>query len=169
MLLHHNKQFVHTLFKLGFLSPQERVQGDHFSVLTDSLTSVRGINKTDVLTLSSSFGSLKNIINCSMEELSLCPGLGARKVKNLYDAFHTPLDSAKKKRQKTEESPQQIESFLKKMKDKKKDGKEDIQEEEEEEGDESLGKEEIELNEAEEEKGNNNNNIGTCLKQESTV
>ncbi len=131
---------------------------------------MRGINKTDVLTLSSSFGSLKNIINCSMEELSLCPGLGARKVKNLYDAFYTPLDSAKKKkRQKTEESPQQIESFLKKMKDKQKDGKEDIQEEE---GNESLGKEEIELNEAEEEKGNNNNsnnNMGTSPKQESPV
>jgi DNA excision repair protein ERCC-1 len=82
---------------------------DPYAVLSDCLTAVRGVNKTDVLTLSSTFGSLKNIIDCSMEELSLCPGLGARKVKNLYETFHAPLDPTKKKRQKTES---QIESFL---------------------------------------------------------
>jgi len=89
---------------------QEQVQsGDPFAVLSDCLTAVRGVNKTDVLTLSSTFGSLKNIIDCSMEELSLCPGLGPRKVKNLYETFHAPFDPTKRKKQKTEA---QIESFL---------------------------------------------------------
>ena len=83
--------------------------GDPFAVLSDCLTAVRGVNKTDVLTLSSTFGSLKNIIDCSMEELSLCPGLGPRKVKNLYETFHAPFDPTKRKKQKTEA---QIESFL---------------------------------------------------------
>jgi NAD-dependent DNA ligase len=80
-----------------------------YAVLSDCLTAVRGVNKTDVLTLSSTFGSLKNVIDCSMEELSLCPGLGARKVKSLYETFRAPLDPTKKKKQKTEA---QIESFL---------------------------------------------------------
>jgi NAD-dependent DNA ligase len=82
---------------------------DPYAVLSDCLTAVRGVNKTDVLTLSSTFGSLKNVIDCSMEELSLCPGLGARKVKSLYETFRAPLDPTKKKKQKTEA---QIESFL---------------------------------------------------------
>lgn len=89
---------------------KEQVQsGNPYAVLSDCLTAVRGVNKTDVLTLSSTFGSLKNIIDCSMEELSLCPGLGPRKVKNLYETFHAPFDPTKKKKQKTEA---QIESFL---------------------------------------------------------
>lgn len=88
---------------------QEKVDGDPYAVLADCLTSIRGVNKTDVLTLSSNFGSLKNIIDSSMEELSLCPGLGARKVKNLHETFRAPLDPTKKKRKQVEA---QIESFL---------------------------------------------------------
>jgi hypothetical protein len=57
------------------------------------------------------------------EELSLCPGLGARKVKNLYETFRAPFDPTKKKKQKTEA---QIESFLScKVRTKRKDGSEE--------------------------------------------
>jgi len=90
-------------------SLQERVESDPYAMLSDCLTAIRGVNKTDVLTLSSTFGSFKNIAECSMEELSLCPGLGARKVKNLHETFHAPFDPTKKKKQKMEA---QIESFL---------------------------------------------------------
>eukprot|EP01087_Luapelamoeba_hula_P012939 TRINITY_DN3661_c0_g1_i6.p1 TRINITY_DN3661_c0_g1~~TRINITY_DN3661_c0_g1_i6.p1 ORF type:complete len:131 (+),score=17.64 TRINITY_DN3661_c0_g1_i6:312-704(+) len=75
---------------------KERVAENHYSVLTDCLTNIRGINKTDVLTLSSTFGSFRNIVMSSMEELSLCPGLGETKVHHLYDAFHAPFDPTHK-------------------------------------------------------------------------
>jgi hypothetical protein len=112
---HDGRSHTHThtlLTHNGDVSTQQQEQvqsGNPYAVLSDCLTAVRGVNKTDVLTLSSTFGSLKNIIDCSMEELSLCPGLGPRKVKNLYETFHAPFDPTKKKKQKTEA---QIESFL---------------------------------------------------------
>lgn len=93
----------------GAKTIKERVESDPYAMLSDCLTAIRGVNKTDVLTLSSTFGSFKNIAECSMEELSLCPGLGARKVKNLHETFHAPFDPTKKKKQKMEA---QIESFL---------------------------------------------------------
>lgn len=38
--------------------------------------------------------TLKRIARAPMEELSLCPGLGARKVQKLHAAFNDPLDPA---------------------------------------------------------------------------
>lgn len=35
----------------------------------------QGINKTDVVTLITTFGSLKNIINADLEQLASCPGM----------------------------------------------------------------------------------------------
>jgi hypothetical protein len=48
--------------------------------LTHALTSIRHVNKTDVVTLGSSFGSLSQVMNASMEELARCPGIGEQKV-----------------------------------------------------------------------------------------
>ncbi|KAI8804435.1 hypothetical protein BJ742DRAFT_905697 [Cladochytrium replicatum] len=70
---------------------KERVDDDYLSKLTDCLTQVKSINKTDVMTLASTFGSLQNIMNASVEELSLCPGFGEQKVRRLYEAFHQPF------------------------------------------------------------------------------
>lgn len=70
---------------------QERTDNDYLSRLTSALTSVRHINKTDVLTLGSTFGTLAATMGGSMEELARCPGIGERKVKRLYDAFHEPF------------------------------------------------------------------------------
>ncbi|KAI5059021.1 hypothetical protein GOP47_0025340 [Adiantum capillus-veneris] len=70
---------------------QERTDNDYLSRLTSALTSVRHINKTDVLTLGSTFGTLAATMGASMEELARCPGIGERKVKRLYDAFHEPF------------------------------------------------------------------------------
>ncbi|KAK3200336.1 hypothetical protein Dsin_023751 [Dipteronia sinensis] len=75
--------------------PADLIQGqmdtDYLSRLTHSLTTVRHVNKTDVVTLGSTFGSLSHIMDASMEDLARCPGIGERKVKRLHDTFHEPF------------------------------------------------------------------------------
>jgi len=62
---------------------------DYTSRVTHALTQIRGVNKTDVLTLTTAFGTLREILQASEEDLSSCAGLGPTKVKRLYDAFHS--------------------------------------------------------------------------------
>ncbi|KAL9248086.1 hypothetical protein vseg_021448 [Gypsophila vaccaria] len=75
--------------------PADIIQGhmdsDYLSRLNHALTSIRHVNKTDVVTLGSTFGSLSHIMDASMEDLARCPGIGERKVKRLYDTFHEPF------------------------------------------------------------------------------
>ncbi|XP_073177444.1 DNA excision repair protein ERCC-1 isoform X4 [Lepidochelys kempii] len=61
------------------------------NVVTDCLTSVKSVNKTDTLSLLSTFGSLANIAQASKEDLSLCPGIGPQKAKRLFDTLHEPF------------------------------------------------------------------------------
>ncbi|KAF9958736.1 ssDNA endonuclease and repair protein rad10 [Mortierella alpina] len=77
---------------------KERIDNDYLSKLTDCLTQIQSINKTDVVTLSSTFGSLKNIMNASVDELGLLPGFGERKVVRLLEAFDQPFAIDPKKR-----------------------------------------------------------------------
>jgi len=72
-------------------SIQEKVETEFLPKLTKVLTSVRSINKTDVATLLDTFGTLSNIINADEQHLMLCPGLGEKKVKRLFQAFHEPF------------------------------------------------------------------------------
>ncbi|KAF0930458.1 hypothetical protein E2562_032887 [Oryza meyeriana var. granulata] len=72
-------------------SIREHMDNDYLSRLTHALTSIRHVNKTDVVTLGSTFGSLSQVMNASMEELARCPGIGERKVKRLHDTFHEPF------------------------------------------------------------------------------
>ncbi|KAM3752752.1 hypothetical protein ACB098_03G042800 [Castanea mollissima] len=64
--------------------PADIIQGqmdtDYLSRLTHALTTVRHVNKTDVVTLGTTFGSLSHIMDASMEDLARCPGIGERKV-----------------------------------------------------------------------------------------
>ena len=62
---------------------------DYTTRVTHALTQIRGVNRTDVLTLTTAFGTLKDILQASEEDLSTCAGLGPTKVKRLYDAFNT--------------------------------------------------------------------------------
>ncbi|KAG0365118.1 ssDNA endonuclease and repair protein rad10 [Mortierella sp. AD032] len=77
---------------------KERVENDYLSKLTDGLTQIPSINKTDIVTLSSTFGSLKNIMDAGADELGLLPGFGERKVKRLIEAFDQPFAIDPKKR-----------------------------------------------------------------------
>lgn len=70
---------------------QGQMDGDYLSRLNHALTTIRHVNKTDVVTLGSTFGSLSHVMDASMEDLARCPGIGERKVKRLYDAFHEPF------------------------------------------------------------------------------
>ncbi|XP_051998782.1 DNA excision repair protein ERCC-1-like [Xyrauchen texanus] len=76
---------------------KEQVEKNYLSQVTDSLTTVKSVNKTDAMTLLSTFSSLEGIINASREELVLCPGLGPQKARRLYDVLHQPFIKTKKK------------------------------------------------------------------------
>jgi DNA excision repair protein ERCC-1 len=71
---------------------QERVDKDDFiSTSTKVLTAIKPINKTDVITLLESFGNFHNLCHANLSKLTLCPGIGEKKVKNLYETLHTPF------------------------------------------------------------------------------
>uniref|UniRef100_A0A671Z4G4 DNA excision repair protein ERCC-1 n=1 Tax=Sparus aurata TaxID=8175 RepID=A0A671Z4G4_SPAAU len=76
---------------------KEQVEKDYLSKVTDSLTTVKSINKTDAITLLSTFSSVEGIISASKEDLVLCPGLGPQKAKRLYDVLHKPFLKSKTK------------------------------------------------------------------------
>eukprot|EP00794_Sanderia_malayensis_P009165 gene9165-10138_t len=80
---------------------QERVEGDYHSKMIDCLTNVKSVNKTDAVTLMSNFGSLKNILEASKDEISLCPGFGPQKAERLIKICHEPF---LKKTQRKEEN-----------------------------------------------------------------
>ncbi|CAL0300080.1 unnamed protein product [Lupinus luteus] len=83
--------------------PADIIQGqmdtDYLSRLTHALTTVRHVNKTDVVTLGTTFGSLSHVMGASMEDLARCPGIGERKVKRLWDTFHEPFKRVESSRQ----------------------------------------------------------------------
>ncbi|KAM3607246.1 uncharacterized protein V6R79_004090 [Siganus canaliculatus] len=76
---------------------KEQVEKDYLSKVTDCLTTVKSINKTDAITLLSTFSSVEGIISASKEDLILCPGLGPQKARRLYDVLHKPFLKSKAK------------------------------------------------------------------------
>ncbi|KAM3656367.1 LOW QUALITY PROTEIN: DNA excision repair protein ERCC-1, partial [Ammospiza maritima maritima] len=73
---------------------KERVEHDFLSRVTDCLSSVRSVNRTDALSLLGTFGSLAAMAGASREDLSLCPGVGPQKAKRLFDVLHEPFVKA---------------------------------------------------------------------------
>ncbi|XP_070771269.1 DNA excision repair protein ERCC-1 [Enoplosus armatus] len=76
---------------------KEQVEKDYLSKVTDCLTTVKSINKTDAITLLSTFSSVEGIISASKEDLVLCPGLGPQKARRLHDVLHKPFLKSKTK------------------------------------------------------------------------
>lgn len=71
---------------------QERTESDFLPRVTKTLTSsIKSINKTDVATLFSVFGTLEGICAADEQQLLLCPGLGEKKVRRLFQALHEPF------------------------------------------------------------------------------
>lgn len=71
--------------------PAEMIQKDlgtdYVSRATSVLTTVRGVNKTDVKELGDHFGSIAAVFRASEEELKACPGVGPVKAKRLREAY----------------------------------------------------------------------------------
>lgn len=75
----------------------EKVETEFLPKLSKIMSSVKSVNKTDVVTLLDVFGTFGGIATASEEQIVLCPGIGERKVKRLYRALHEPfLKSAKR-------------------------------------------------------------------------
>ncbi|KAI0701701.1 restriction endonuclease type II-like protein [Earliella scabrosa] len=70
---------------------KERVDKDYHSMLRTALTSISKVNKTDVETLRTSFGSFATISRASSEQLQNLPGFGQVKAKRIQDAFNKPF------------------------------------------------------------------------------
>ncbi|RDX54443.1 hypothetical protein OH76DRAFT_1397741 [Lentinus brumalis] len=70
---------------------KERVDKDYHSVLRTALTSISKVNKTDVETLRTSFGSFAAVSRASSEQLQNLPGFGQVKAKRIQDAFNKPF------------------------------------------------------------------------------
>ena len=76
---------------------QKREQTNFVDQVADFLTSARSVNKTDSSQLLSQFGSVRSLMAASMDELALCPGMGEKKVRRLYNALHMPFYSKRKR------------------------------------------------------------------------
>jgi len=78
----------------------EKQEKSSFTQISDALTSIKSINRTDALTLMSNFQTLQQIFEATEEELSLSPGIGPLKAKRLYrvlhDSFRKEVHSSKK-------------------------------------------------------------------------
>lgn len=46
------------------------------------------MNKTDAMTLLSTFGSLENMVKAPKQKLAVCPGFGAKKASQFYKVLH---------------------------------------------------------------------------------
>ena len=72
-------------------SIQKREKESFADQIADVLTSIRSVNKTDSSYLVAQFGTFKQLVGASMDELSLCHGIGERKVQRLFNAFNKPF------------------------------------------------------------------------------
>ena len=83
---------------------QKREQTNFVDQVADVLGTLRSVNKTDSAQLLSQFGSIKAIMAASVDELVLCPGVGEKKVRRMFEAFHKPFSSkrAKERKEKAE-------------------------------------------------------------------
>ncbi|XP_064436449.1 DNA excision repair protein ERCC-1 isoform X1 [Mirounga angustirostris] len=69
----------------------EKLEQDFVSRVTECLTTVKSVSKTDSQTLLTTFGSLEQLVAASREDLALCPGLGPQKARRLFDVLHEPF------------------------------------------------------------------------------
>ena len=70
---------------------EKKDEQDKTSDLHMFLTTIRRINKSDVVTLSKSFESVAAMAEATQEQLAACPGLGPKKVRRLLSAFSQPF------------------------------------------------------------------------------
>ena len=89
----------------GAANIQEKAETEFVPQLNKVLTAVRSVNKTDVLTLLDTFGSLAGACHATEEQMVVGPGLGDKKVKRLHQALHAPFQPAAKRTQQPAKAP----------------------------------------------------------------
>jgi DNA excision repair protein ERCC-1 len=79
-------------FKSYENKPAESIQkdlgADYTGRATSLLTSVRGVNKTDVKTLLSDGKCLADVLQAELKDLQSVAGIGPTKARRMHDAFH---------------------------------------------------------------------------------
>ena len=70
---------------------RERINEDYPSQINAVLTQIRSVNKTDVMTLLTHHGSLRNMTKIDPDTLGNLPGFGDIKVKQIREAFNQPF------------------------------------------------------------------------------
>lgn len=60
----------------------EREETDYVSRVASALTAVKGVNRTDALSLVSHMGSLADLLRATPEALAAVPGMGPTKVRS---------------------------------------------------------------------------------------
>ncbi|WFD22140.1 ssDNA endonuclease and repair protein rad10 [Malassezia equina] len=87
------------MYKVFEQKPPDVIRGktkqDYMSVMQAVLTNIRGVNKTDVWTLSTNFSSLADLAMQPPEKFLMLPGMGDIKAKNLARAFREPFQAEK--------------------------------------------------------------------------
>ncbi|KAF3932007.1 hypothetical protein ABW20_dc0103496 [Dactylellina cionopaga] len=86
---------------------KERPKEDYMSRVEDTVTSVRGVNKTDAMGLISMFGSMRAAVNATEEQIGLVPGWGEKKTRRWCTAVREDFRAGgaigKKRREEAEE------------------------------------------------------------------
>ena len=83
--------------KRGSEDIEEKKNLDYVSRATDTLTQIRGVNKSDVKNLLRNFNSVGSILDAPMEELALCVGIGEKKIARMHTAFNEPFFASQSK------------------------------------------------------------------------
>ena len=89
-------KYIETLKSYEHKSPdfiREKVDSNNFSKISTALTKIRSINKTDVVTLTSNFKTVKDLFHAKSDELKALPGFGDEKVKNFLKVFDQKFKS----------------------------------------------------------------------------
>lgn len=84
---------------------QEKVETEFGPQVTRLLTTVPSVNKTDAGTLMAGFSSIAGICRADDRQLILCPGVGAKKARRLFQVLHTPLHSSRARSGKLRSAP----------------------------------------------------------------
>jgi DNA excision repair protein ERCC-1 len=72
-------------------APKETGGDIYMNRLTEALTQIKSVNKTDVVTLATNVGSFKDICHADQDMFRLLNGFGESKAKRLYEAFRQPF------------------------------------------------------------------------------
>jgi len=84
------------LEKKGPASIKGKVETEFLPTLNNALTSIKSINKTDVMTLLDAFTDFRGITQATDAQLLLCPGLGMTKVQAISGALSCSFRKKKK-------------------------------------------------------------------------